>query len=98
MFRPNAGTYYIDVEGNLLYASDHLYQKGSDLTVSAAWASLRKCWKAFKIAKNKDDEVIKSLYAKRIQKLAGLLSIPINEFSDVDLSIEVTDEVPYWPK
>jgi hypothetical protein len=49
-------------------------------TVGQAWGALRRCWKAFRIANNADDEIQQAKYARRIQSLERVLNIQVNDF------------------
>jgi hypothetical protein len=68
-------------------------------TVGKAWGALRRCWKAFKIAKNAaggGDDIRMIKYARRIQRLERLLNIQANDFYGIlpqqDLEQQVNEE------
>lgn len=49
---------------------------GECFTVASAWASLRKCWKGFWIAKSNYDLQSMIVYENRIRKLRDMLNLP----------------------
>ena len=55
------------------------YSKGQ------TWAALKKSWKAYKIAKIKDEKEMAE-YANRIRKLQKELGVPQAKFPDLSLS------------
>jgi hypothetical protein len=56
------------------------YSKGQ------TWAALKKSWKAYKIAKIKDEKENMAEYANRIRKLQKELGVPQAKFPDLSLS------------
>ena len=50
------------------------------MTTGQKWAALRKCWKAYKIAKVQHDIEKQKEYAERIKNLERELSIPESTF------------------
>ena len=85
--RKNPGGGYEAVDGLLCYANEPLLGN-EDVTVAAAWACLRKNWRAFKIAKAQGEEARMRKYASRIQQIAILLRILPPEFENLDLNGE----------
>jgi len=49
------------------------------------WGALRKCWKAYKIAKAQRDRNSMVEYAKRIQTLQKELGLEVSKFPDLGL-------------
>jgi hypothetical protein len=80
------------------YASDAVKP---NLTVAAAWSSLRRCWRAYKIAinesnrggRNKDgrDDERRVEYARRIVSLCKLLNIEPPYFMELDFHEEMEE-------
>jgi hypothetical protein len=54
-------------------------------TINETWGALKRCWRAYKIAKKDGDTELMLLYAKRIRKLQFELGIGIAEFIDLGL-------------
>lgn len=77
-FRDVAGTAYQGIDGNVRYANDKL--KG--FTVASAWGSLRRCWKAVRIARNNGDEEAVNKYLSRVRYLQRLLNLEVSDFSE----------------
>jgi hypothetical protein len=57
-------------------------------TKAQTWAALRKCWKAYRIAKVRADKPNMLKYAERIRKLQGELNVTVSEFPDLGLVTE----------
>ncbi len=76
--RDLAGTCYEDHDGNVRYADDQLNE---NFTAASAWASLRRCWKAVKIAKNNGDEEAVNKYFRLIRYFAKILNLEEPDFS-----------------
>ena len=55
-------------------------------SVGQTWAALKKNWKAYKIAKVKNDRVGMLKYAHRIRDLQRELNVPIAKFPDLGLN------------
>ena len=55
-------------------------------TTGQTWAALKKSWKAYKIAKVKNEEANMGEYAKRIVKLQKELGVRQAKFPELDLS------------
>ena len=55
-------------------------------SVGQTWAALKKNWKAYKIAKVKNDRVAMLKYAHRIRDLQGELNLPVAKFPELGLS------------
>ena len=70
------GTAYVDQSGNTRYATE---QVDFGMTVAAAWASLRRSWKGFRIAKAHGDFEKVRLYTYRIYYLRAILNIAQSE-------------------
>jgi hypothetical protein len=51
-----------------------------DFSKAQTWAALKKCWKAYKIAKAQNDREKMIEYAKRIRSLQKELGLPQSEF------------------
>jgi hypothetical protein len=84
--RPNCGTFYCDDEdGNGHWAYEEI---GPGLTVAGAWASLRKCWKGYRIASGCSDDDGKMLYAGRIVSLCHLLKKNPPRFQELEVAEE----------
>jgi len=49
------------------------------------WGALRKCWKAYKIAKAQNDKEKMLEYAKRIRALQEELGVEKSKFPDLGL-------------
>lgn len=56
------------------------YSKGQ------TWAALKKCWKAYKIAKIKNEKKSMLEYANRIRSLQRELGIPQAKFPELNLT------------
>jgi hypothetical protein len=54
-------------------------------TTGQTWAALKKSWKAYKIAKVKDEKENMVEYAKRIRSLQKELGVTQSNFPDLDL-------------
>jgi hypothetical protein len=54
-------------------------------TTGQTWAALKKSWKAYKIAKVKDEKENMVEYAKRIRSLQKELGVTQSSFPDLDL-------------
>lgn len=80
--RPRCGTYYRDKDGVEHWASDET-MLGGTFTVAAGWASLRKCWKGYRIALSWGDEDGRRLYAGRIVFLCHLLRLESPYFDEL---------------
>lgn len=74
--RPGAGTCYQDKDGEIRYSDEPL---GGSLTVSSAWACLRKNWRGFIIARGQCNESRMAMYAKRIHRLQRVLNLEQTE-------------------
>ena len=85
--RPRAGTTYTDTYGNEHWAYEEI---GAGFTVAGAWASLRKCWKAYGIASGNFDEDGKRIYARRIVLLCGLLKKHPPRFQELETDETMT--------
>lgn len=55
-------------------------------TTGQTWGALKKCWKAYRIAKTQGDKVKMKEYAERIQSLQERLGVPIAKFPDLGLA------------
>ena len=55
-------------------------------TTGQTWAALKKSWKAYKIAKVKDEKAKMVEYAKRIRSLQKELGVAQAKFPELDLS------------
>jgi hypothetical protein len=55
-------------------------------TKGQTWAALKKCWRAYKIAKVKDEKENMLEYARRIRKLQTELGLPQAPFPELGLS------------
>ena len=84
--RPIPGTCYVDEAGSIRWATEYLGD--GTLTVASAWASLRRCWKGFKIAKSQGDHGRMAEYARAIQKLQSILNISRTDFPELMLDKE----------
>ena len=56
--------------------------------MAAAWASLRKCWKGYRIASGCGDDDEKMLYAGRIVTLCRLLKKNHPRFQELEVAKE----------
>jgi hypothetical protein len=56
----------------------------SGLSVAAAWASLRRCWKGYRIALANEDVEQRMLYAGRIFFLCRLLNLEPPRFKGLE--------------
>jgi hypothetical protein len=54
-------------------------------TKGQTWAALKKCWRAYKIAKVKDEKENMLEYAKRIRSLQMELGLPQAPFPELGL-------------
>ena len=54
-------------------------------TKGQTWAALKKSWKAYKIAKAKNEQANMVEYAKRIRTLQHELGVSQAKFPDLDL-------------
>jgi hypothetical protein len=54
-------------------------------TTGQTWAALKKSWKAYKIAKVKNEKENMVEYAKRIRSLQKELGVTQSSFPDLDL-------------
>jgi len=54
-------------------------------TKGQTWGALKKCWKAYKIAKAQKDREKMIEYAKRIQSLQKKLGLEVSKFPDLGL-------------
>lgn len=54
-------------------------------TTGQTWAALKKSWKAYKIAKVKDEKENMVEYARRIRSLQKELGVTQSSFPDLDL-------------
>lgn len=54
-------------------------------TTGQTWAALKKSWKAYKIAKVKDEKENMVEYARRIRSLQKELGVTQSNFPDLDL-------------
>ena len=54
-------------------------------TTGQTWAALKKSWRAYKIAKVKDEKTNMVEYAKRIRSLQKELGVAQATFPDLDL-------------
>jgi hypothetical protein len=54
-------------------------------TTGQTWAALKKSWKAYKIAKVKDEKENMLEYARRIRSLQKELGVTQSSFPDLDL-------------
>jgi hypothetical protein len=54
-------------------------------TKGQTWGALKKCWKAYKIAKVQNDRAKMIEYAKRIQTLQKELGLEVAKFPDLGL-------------
>jgi hypothetical protein len=57
----------------------------SSHTTGQTWAALKKSWKAYKIAKVKDEKENMIEYARRIRSLQKELGVTQSSFPDLDL-------------
>ena len=57
----------------------------SSHTTGQTWAALKKSWKAYKIAKVKDEKENMVEYARRIRSLQKELGVTQSSFPDLDL-------------
>jgi hypothetical protein len=57
----------------------------SKLTQGQLWASLRKCWKAYRIAKVQADKEVMKKYALRIVAIQDALKVPHSIFEVLQL-------------
>lgn len=57
---------------------------GTSHSKGQTWAALKKCWKAYRIAKAKNERDNMFEYAKRIRSLQTELELPTTEFSELD--------------
>ena len=55
-------------------------------TKGQTWGALKKCWRAYKIAKVKDEKEKMAEYAKRIRSLQLELGLPQAPFPELGLS------------
>ena len=55
-------------------------------TKGQTWAALKKCWRAYKIAKVKSERENMMKYAKRIRSLQLELGLPQASFPELELS------------
>ena len=58
---------------------------GTRFSDGQTWGALRKCWKAYKIAKAQNDREKMIEYAKRIQTLQKELGIEVSKFPHLNL-------------
>jgi hypothetical protein len=54
-------------------------------TTGQTWAALKKSWKAYKIAKVKDEKENMVEYARRVRSLQKELGVTQSNFPDLDL-------------
>jgi hypothetical protein len=54
-------------------------------TEGQTWGALKKCWKAYKIAKAQNDRDRMLEYAKRIQSLQKELGLEVSKFPNLGL-------------
>lgn len=88
--RLNCGSFYCDdKDGNGHWAYEEI---GHGLTVAAAWASLRKCWRGYRIASGNFDEDGKKMYAERIVFLCRMLKIKSPRFQELEMSETVRND------
>ncbi len=50
------------------------------------WGALHKCWKAYTIAKNKDEYDKMELYARRVQECQHDLGLEVSSFDNIGMS------------
>jgi hypothetical protein len=71
----------------LKYAGKRFTDRGkTSYTVGQTWAALKKTWKAYKIAKVKNEKVGMLKYAHRIRDLQRELNLPISRFPELGLN------------
>ena len=61
-------------------------EKAAVHTKGQTWAALKKCWRAYKIAKVKGEKENMVKYAKRIRSLQLELGVPQAPFPELGLS------------
>lgn len=83
--RPNNGSWYEDKDGNRHLAYE---EPLPGFSVAAAWASLRRCWKGYRIALASEDGEKKVLYAGRIFFLCRLLNLEPPRFKGLEEEID----------
>ena len=83
--RPNSGSCYEDEDGTRHLAYE---EPLPGLSVAAAWASLRRCWKGYRIALANEDEEQEALYAGRIFFLCRLLNLEPPRFKVLEEEID----------
>ena len=54
-------------------------------SINQTWGALKRCWRAFRIAKKDGDWENMQKYAKRIRKLQYELDVTISEFPDIGI-------------
>lgn len=57
-------------------------------TKAQTWGALRKCWKAYRIAKVRDDKDNMIKYAERIRRLQKDLNVTVSSFPNLGLENE----------
>lgn len=83
--RPKCGSFYLDKNGDGHWAYEDI---GAGFTVAGAWASLRKCWRGYRIASGCGDYDGKVLYAGRIVTLCRLLKKNLPRFQELEMAKE----------
>ena len=57
----------------------------TEFTTGQTWGALRKCWKAYKIAKVQKDQARMKEYADKIRTLQGQLNVALAKFPELGL-------------
>jgi hypothetical protein len=60
--------------------------KGSNFTIGQTWGALKKCWRAYRIAKTKNDKDRMVDYAEKIRRLQTELGVAVSEFPNLGLT------------
>ena len=87
--RPNCGSFYLDKNGDGHWAYEDI---GAGFTVAGAWASLRKCWRGYRVASGNNDDDGKVMYAGRIVFLCYLLKKEPPQFQELGLEETVRND------
>ena len=56
-----------------------------DYSPGQTWGALRKCWRAYKIAKVQKDQARMKEYAEKVRTLQGQLQVPLAKFPELGL-------------
>lgn len=88
--RPNCGSGYYDDNGDYRFASEDIVD---GLSVAAAWSSLYKCWRGYRIALGHDDWAKRTDFARRIVFYCRLLRKNEPHFDE----LQDDEVVSMWP-